>query len=212
MSFNSFLRATLLMLALVGLSPLTGCGQDHGEPAHAEAEHAGDDHVAGHDTGPPLSYKTDLALWSGVTFVIFLFVLGTMAWKPMIAGLDQREARIRHDILSAESARVKAEQMLADHEQKLNRVQDEVREIIAEARRDADHTKQEIVAEAQKEAEATKRRAIAEIQQARDTALKDLFDTMSSQVANATEHVLSRALTDGDQSRLIDEALAQFRR
>jgi F-type H+-transporting ATPase subunit b len=209
MSFNRFLRALLLTLALVGLSPAVGCGQEH-EPEHIEADagHGGEEHP----TGPPLSYKGDLALWSGVTFVIFLFVLGAMAWKPLIAGLDQREARIRHDIMSAESARVKAEQMLADHEQRLNRVQDEVREIIAEARRDADHTKQEIIAEAQKEAEATKRRAITEIQQARDTALKDLFDTMSSQVANATEHVLSRALTDGDQSRLIDEALAQFRR
>jgi F-type H+-transporting ATPase subunit b len=162
--------------------------------------------------GVPLDFKGDLAMWSGITFVIFIILLGRFAWKPLIVGLDKREARIRDDISAAEAARVNAEQMLAQHAQTLAKVQDEVRAILAEGRRDAEHAKQEIISVAQKEAEAAKQRAVHEIGRARDAALKDLFDVMASQVAHATEHVLGRSLSGADQDRLIEEALAQFPR
>lgn len=161
--------------------------------------------------GPPLNPKADLALWSLVVFLIFLFVLGRFAWRPLSEALNKREALIRKDIADAETARRRAEQMLAEHSEKLDKVQDEVREIIAEARRDAEHTKQDIVSEAQKEAEATKARALAEIERARSAALKDLFDAMATQVASATEHVLGRSVNNDDQNRLIDEALSHLR-
>jgi F-type H+-transporting ATPase subunit b len=163
-----------------------------------------------HQEGVPLNFKGDLALWSGITFVIFIMLLGRFAWRPLIAALDKREARIRDDIAAAEAARIKAEQMLAEHAQTLAKVQDEVRAILAEGRRDAEHAKQDIITAAQKEAEAAKQRALHEIGRARDAALKDLFDVMASQVAQATEHVLGRSLSGADQDRLIDEALAQF--
>jgi F-type H+-transporting ATPase subunit b len=162
-----------------------------------------------HEEGIP-PWQTDLALWSLVVFVLFVFVLKKYAWGPLIAGLNKREQQVRQDLADAETARKKAEQMLADHERKLAGVQDEVREIIAEARRDADHTKQDIIATAQKEADASKNRAISEINRAKEAALKELFDTMAAQVADATEYVLGRSVTDQDQNRLINEALSQF--
>src|SRR5579862_887309 len=86
------------------------------------------------EEGVPINFKQDLALWSAVTFLIFLFMLGRFAWKPLVAALDEREGKIHGDISAAESARIKAEQMLAEHAQKLAKVQEEVREILAEAR------------------------------------------------------------------------------
>jgi len=166
----------------------------------------------GHHEGVPLDPKADLAMWSGITFVLFVMLLGRYAWKPLIAALDKREARIHDDIAGAEAARVKAEQMLEQHAQKLAKVQDEVRAMLAEGRRDAEQAKQEIIGTAQKEAESAKQRALHEISRARDAALKDLFDVMASQVAQATEHVLGRSVTGADQDRLIEEALAQFPR
>ena len=152
----------------------------------------------------------DLAIYTFIMFLMRLAILWKFAWGPIAAALDKREANIRKDIDDAEAARVKAEQMLAAHAEKLDQVQDEVREIIAEARRDADHTKQEIITTAQTEAEATKNRAISEIDRAKDAALRELFDTMAAQVTGATEHVLGRSLTSEDQQRFIQEALSQF--
>lgn len=183
------------------------------EPAsHAEATGHGDKEGHGAAAGAPLDPKADLALWSGVTFIVFLLVLGKFAWGPLSAGLNKRESNIRQDIAAAEQARLKAEQMLAEHAAKLDKVQDEVREILAEARRDAEHTKQDIVSHAQKEAEAAKQRAVLEIERARDGALHELFEAMATQVADATEHVLGRTVNEADQGRWIEEALAQFPR
>ncbi len=163
-----------------------------------------------HDTSVPLNLKTDLALWSLVTFLVFLVVLRKFAWSPLISALDQREHKIKQSLADAEAARIKAETMLAHHAKKLESVQDEVKAILAEARRDAEHTKQDIVATANKEAESTRKRAVEDIEYARDLAMKELFDFVSSNVIGATEHVLGRALTDGDQNRLVQEALNQM--
>ena len=158
----------------------------------------------------PLNLKQDLALWSLITFLVFVAVLRKFAWTPLISGLDQREGKMKQSLADAEAARVKAEHMLVEHAKKLDKVQDEVKEILAEARRDAEHTKQDIVAAASKEAEATRKRAIDDIERARDVAMKDLFDFVSSNVIGATEHVLSRALSNDDQARLVQEALTQI--
>lgn len=179
-------------------------------PAAARAAEEVEGSAAEHGAPNPLVWTTDLALWSMIVFLLFLAILAKYAWKPLAAGLDRREARIRDDIAAAEEARLKAERMLAEHAAKLDRVQDEVRAILAEARRDAEVARQNIVADAQAEADATKSRAVVEIERARDQALKELFDVMATRVADATEHVLGRGLTAADQQRLIDEALNSF--
>jgi F-type H+-transporting ATPase subunit b len=163
-----------------------------------------------HPEGVPMDFQRDLALWSLVTFVCFILVLRKFAWSPIISGLDKREGKIRQDIADAESARVKAEQMLADHQQKLETVQDEVKEILAEARRDAEQARQNIAETAKAEADATKQRAIVDIERARDQALNELFDAMAGQVATATEYVLGHGLKPDDQDKLIQQALAQI--
>lgn len=183
----------------------------HGEKKGEHGTHAAHLGEAGVDKDPS-EFRSDLAIFTFVVFLLLLAILWKFAWGPISEALDKRETAIRNDISSAEQARVKAEQMLAEHAAKLSKVQDEVREIIAEARRDADHTKNEIIAEAQREAEASKRRSITEIERARDTALKDLFDVMSTKVVSATQRVLSKSLTQADQERLVDEALAEFQR
>ena len=176
-------------------------------PAFASEAAHGESHAA---PGAPLGFKGDLAIWSLVTFVVYILVLKKAAWGPLIQGLDTREGRMKQQLADAEAAQKKAEAMLADHAKKLEKVQDEVKEILAEARRDAEHTKQDIVATANKEAEATRKRAIEDIEHARDVAMKELFDFVSANVIGATEHVLGRALSSDDQTRLVQDALNQM--
>ena len=200
------------MHKLIGLSLLV-IGLFVGQSVLVTPAFASDDaHPAGeaHEKRPVIEWHRDLAVWSLVTFVAYILVLKKAAWGPLIQGLDTREGRMKQQLADAEAARVKAEAMLAEHAKKLDKVQDEVKEILAEARRDAEHTKQDIVAAANKEAEATRKRAIHDIEQARDVAMKELFDFVSGKVIVATEQVLGRALSNDDQSRLVQEALTQI--
>lgn len=183
--------------------------------AHAAGDHAAGDHADGHAGAEhkersPIEWKSDLALFTLITFLAFLFVLKKLAWRPMIEGLDKREAKIFGALSEAEVSRQKAAKLLEQHQQKLEKVQDQVREILAEARRDAEATKNDIIATAQKEAEATRKRAIVDIERARDAALDDLFDHMEKAVGQATQTVVGRSLTGADHDRLIRESLAEF--
>ncbi len=180
----------------------------HGGEAAHEGEAGGGDH-GHHEEGVPLSWQSDLVLWSLVTFVLFLIVLKKAAWGPLISGLDKRESKYRKLLDDAKADRDKAMSLLADHEKKLAEAQKEVTEIIAEARRDAERTKADIVSAAQSEAEATRQRALDDIGRARDQAVGALFEHVRANVVFATEKVLARALTDDDRSRLVDEALAE---
>jgi F-type H+-transporting ATPase subunit b len=187
----------------------TGAAAPH-HPKEGEAK--GDAHHAhlGTDgaSDDPAEFKSDLAIYTFLVFLLLLGLLSKFAWGPVTQGLEKREGSIRDNIAAAESARIKAEKMLAAHAEKLDKVQDEVRELLAEARRDAEHAKADIMAVAQKEAEATRQRVVEEIGRARDQALDDLFAHMGQAVRQATEQVVGRSLTGADHDRLIEEALS----
>lgn len=182
----------------------------HAEAAEAESS-GGDGHTDTHEeSGVPIHFQRDLALWSLIVFVFFLFVLKKIAWLPIIEGLDNREARIRSSIAEAEENRRKSQALLAEYEEKLRRAEQTVAEMVVEAKRDAERTSQDLIAKAQTEVEAIRERAKEDIAQAKDTALTEVFTSVNTQVAAAAEHVLGRALNSDDQERLIQEALAEI--
>jgi F-type H+-transporting ATPase subunit b len=180
---------------------------EHGETEHGDAEHGDAEHG---ETGVPIGFKLDLALWSLIVFLIFLFVLKKTAWGPMIQGLDKRESGIRAAIAEAEEGQRKSQALLADYEEKLRGAEQTVAEMVAEAKRDAERTSQDIVAKAQAEVESMRERAKEEIGRAKDSALAEVFESVNSRIALATEHVLGRAMSGDDQERLVEEALAEI--
>ncbi|WP_417383476.1 F0F1 ATP synthase subunit B [Gimesia sp.] len=165
---------------------------------------------AEHPSGPPLHWKTDLALWSLVVFVVFIVVLRAFAWGPLIQALDERELRVITAINTAESKQKESEELVKEHARKIEAAQDEIQAMMVEARSDADRIRQDILEQARQEAESIKAHAVGEIERARELALKDLFDQMNGRVIDATEHVLGRALNESDRDRLINEALSQI--
>lgn len=193
-------------------------GDGHGGDAHAKDGHgaagghgdAAGHGEAGHGGELPMSFTKDLALFSLITFIAYVVVLRVAAWGPLRSGLQRREQGIQQAIADAEANRLKSEQMIAEREAKLAAVQDEIRELLAEARRDADRLKHDIVTTAQTEAEATKNRAIGEIERSRDQALSELFDFVSNNVVGATEKVIGRSLGSEDHNRLVTEALSEM--
>lgn len=198
-----------MFAAAIG-APMVATAEDaHGEAGAVEAEHADEAHGK---TKPelPLKFQGDLALWSAVTFLVFLFVLSKLAWKPLIVAMNDREEKIRKDLADAEAHRAKSEALFREYESKLAKAQEEVKGILAEARRDAETAKADIIATAEKESTAMRQRAVADIDRARDHAIGELFDFVSQNVMQATEQVVGRSLNGADQERLVKEALANL--
>jgi F-type H+-transporting ATPase subunit b len=157
-----------------------------------------------------LEFQTDLAIWTAVVFAVLLLVLWKFAWGPIVAGLEKREQRIAEHIAAAEKAHEDAKLMLAQYEKKLAASADEVRAIIEEARRDAEHTQQEILAKARADAQTERDRALREIETAKDQALKELGERTADLAVELAGKIVGARLNAGDHQRLIEEALTRF--
>ena len=209
------MRLCLTLLLFLGVSILPrwveAAEEEHGHGAHVHVGAAPEDEAAELvDLESGLDPRADLAVYTFVVFILLLVILTATAFKPISKALAERENNIRSNIEEAKQEREKAEQLRKDYEGQLEAADDRVREIFAEANAKADALRAEKLAEADREAESRKQKAVEEIERAKDQAVQELFDAMTARVADATEHVLGRSLTDEDQSRLIGDALAQF--
>lgn len=157
-----------------------------------------------------MEWSNDLALWTLITFLVFLFVLSQVAWKPLMSALESREIGIMNNVQGANKARIEAEQALSDYQSKLNKAEDEVRQLLADARKAAEAARADMLATTQKEVSSLKDRALEEINQVRVQALEELFSHMATTVTKATEQVIRRSLTPADQERLVSDAVDQF--
>ena len=194
-----------VMLAAVLTAGMAGA-------ALADEAHGEHGHGIGHPTGKadPLEFQTDLAIWTAVVFVLLLVVLRQFAWGPIVTGLEKREQGIAANIAAAERANQDARNMLAQYERKLAGSADEVRAILDEARRDAEHTQQEILAKARVDAQAEKDRGIREIETATNQALKQLAEQSANLAVELAGKIVQSQLNPSEHTRLIEEAMARF--
>ncbi|MEX0711747.1 MAG: F0F1 ATP synthase subunit B [Pirellulales bacterium] len=220
------LKFCCITLAAALAGGLLARGGAYGEEAdqRARASHSAsapveaDEHAAGAGGtqggsaggGGPLTWETDLAIWTLVVFVALFLVLRKFAWGPIAAGLDRRERRIAEQIAAAQRSHDEARAMLAEYERKLAKAQDEVRGIIDEARRDAQHTAQEIVEKARADAQTEVARGRREIETATAQALKELAETSANMAVDLAGKIIRTNLGAADHNRLIEEAMASF--
>jgi F-type H+-transporting ATPase subunit b len=206
-----------LLLSCVIVSAINCCGI-----ASLRAEESAEDSVAvraeaelpaevGQDeVVDPLVFDPDLAIWTLVVFFVLLVVLKRFAWGPILQSLEGREQGIANHIAEAERIHQEAKALLAQYEQKLATAASEVREMMEEARRDAEHARQTILAEAKAGAEAEQARALHDIESATDAALESLSERSAQLAVELAGKILKFKLTSDDHARLVQEALAKF--
>lgn len=188
------------------------------QDAEKAIEHAGDELHAAATTDAshasastdPMSFDPDLAIFTFIVFLILLVVLRKFAWGPIMTALERREHNIAEHISQAERNHEQARQLLAEYEQKLAGAANEVRELLDEARRDAESTKQTILAEARSGAEAEKARALRDIESATDAALESLARKSSELAVELAGKIVQTKLSAEDHARLIQDAVAKF--
>jgi F-type H+-transporting ATPase subunit b len=201
----------LLGLVLVGVivtSPVARAQaeEDHAaEAAHEEAGH-GEEQASGNPN--PLALDPDLAVFSLMVFVLLFGILSFFAWPTISAALTQREKTIENNLAEAAAKHEEAKQLLVQHEAKLANAANEVRAMLEEARRDAEHTKTEIVAEAKAAAIAERDRALKDVERAADHAMKNIAETIANQAVDLAGKVVSRNLTPDQHSQLVRDALS----
>ncbi len=157
-----------------------------------------------------MSIDPDLAICTVIVFVLLLAVLWKFAWGPILAGLEKREHAISDEIASAKRQHEEAKALVAQYETRLAAAGDEVRALLDEARRDADHARQGILADAKSAAEAERLRALHDIEAATDGALRSLAERSAQLAVELAGKIVRHNLTPADHTRLVDEAVEKF--
>ncbi len=160
--------------------------------------------------GGPLDFKTDLAIWTAVVFLLLFLTLRVFAWKPISEALAARERSISDNIAAAQRQNQEAKRLLAEYQKKLENSQLEVREILEEARRDARHTQEEILAKAREDAQRERDRAIRDIDLATQAALKELGEKSVNLAVQLAGKIVATNLSPDDHARMVKEAVARF--
>jgi F-type H+-transporting ATPase subunit b len=191
-------------------------------PASADGAHAeGDAESEHHDNDPNhanvsdatyqvVDFRTDMALFSAVVFVLLLIGLASTAWKPIMQGLEKRERGISDNIARAEKAAQDATSKLAEYEVKLAAAAEESQRLVAEARKDAEAAGQKLVAAAQEEAARQRDRAVADIEAAKRAALTELADQSTELAMSLAQRVVSREVRAEDHQGLIQDMLSKL--
>jgi F-type H+-transporting ATPase subunit b len=204
------------VLVVVALSATRPClAQEGGVEADAKAaaeeaahESAGGEHGGGDPN--PLAIDPDLAIWTLVVFVLLFSILYKFAWPQIAAAVDERERKIAETIAAAQRLQEDAKRLLGEHEAKLAAAAGDVRALLEEARRDAEHTKASIVADAKKAAEAEVERARRDIERAKEGAIQELAVKSANVAIELAGHVVGAQLTAEQNNKLVRDAMTKL--
>jgi F-type H+-transporting ATPase subunit b len=137
-------------------------------------------------------------------------LLSYFAWPQIAAALDERERKITDNIAASEARLVDAQRVLAEHEAKLAATAGEVRELLDEARRDADHTRKKIEAAGHQAAQDELARALREIERAKDGAIQELAVASANVAVDLAGKLIRTQITAEQNNELIHDAMTKL--
>lgn len=115
-----------------------------------------------------------LMVWTVITFALLVLVLGRFGWGPLIKALDERELRLKEQRDGAEAARVAAEKIKFELEQKWGELQDKANELLKRAEADGAKAREDILKAAEIEARRLSEQALAQLEQDRAKLSREL--------------------------------------
>lgn len=144
-----------------------------------------------------------------VNFSILLFLLSKFAYKPIMKMLDERAARIRESMETAEAIRQQAARAQQEVQAQLETARRDGQNIIAQAERLGEQVKEEARQMARQEAQAIVTRAQAQLQVEREAASAELRREFAEIAIMAAERVIKESLDREKHQSLIREVLEE---
>jgi F-type H+-transporting ATPase subunit b len=147
-----------------------------------------------------------------INFLILLFVLHRLLYKPLLAKMDERSNAIRKSLEEAQAARAEAARAQEENAARLRAAYAEAAAIREQALRDAqDEARKQIEsaqAQSRKLVEDTKSQLDGEIRRAREELRREVADL----AIGVAEKLVRQSLRDEDHRRIVDDAIASLGR
>ena len=157
-----------------------------------------------------ISTNVGIMIWTIVVFVISMFILRRAVFPRIGEALDNRAKKIEGDIDAAAELRKEADKVLDEYRERLKEARAQSDEIVQRARQAAETHEREAKEQGREMIAEASQRAQRDIESATKRALDDLRREVADLTIMATERVTRKTLDDADQRRLVEEALGEL--
>lgn len=149
-----------------------------------------------------------LLFWTGLIFLILLFILTKFVWKPILGAVEQREKNIQDSLDTAKKTKKEMERLKSQNENLLKEARVERDEMIKSAKETSDRMIADARTTAKEEADKIVVNAKAAFESEKQKAAEDLKSQVASIALEIAEKVLREELSSKDKQKQIAEKFA----
>ena len=140
-----------------------------------------------------------------LAFLILIWMVSRLLWKPMIEALEARRKRIAEGLAAAEQGKQDLEQAKVTAEQELADSRSRAGEIIAQAEKRATEIKEEAKVKAREEADNIRRSAESDIERRTQEAREQLRGEVAQLAVLGAQQVLGKEVDGGAHRAALKE-------
>jgi F-type H+-transporting ATPase subunit b len=187
----------------------------HGKESHGDSAHQAHESVPGgsHDADGEVNIAAiegQMVIWTWVVFFVVAVVLYRVAWKPILAGLSDREEKIQRALDDARTAREQVEQIEATRETLIAEADAKAKEIVAEARQGAVAAAHVIETKAREEAQILLENAQREIRTSQEKAESALRQEMAEFAVLLSSKLVQENLDTPKNQALVSKLIEEL--
>ncbi len=139
-----------------------------------------------------------------ISFLILMYLIKLVAWKPITKMMQNRSDKIASDIDSAKESRDKAAELAQKRQAELAKTREDANSLINTAKQNGQRQREQIVEDARQEASNLKSSAEKDIEQQRQEALANSRKDVASLSIEIASKIISKELNEQDQKGLVD--------
>lgn len=148
-----------------------------------------------------------LAFWPVFNFLLLITLLGWILRKPIGQFLNLRHEEVKTDVEKAEQLRLEVEELKSVYEKKLSFLDEEIEEILKQARAQGEKEREKILARAERLAEKIREDAVIAAEKEKGRMIRKLeHGTLSGASVEATKLLKTKA-TEADHKVFVQELI-----
>jgi F-type H+-transporting ATPase subunit b len=164
-------------------------------------------HASGGEGGGIPKEKWMDLLWRTLNFAGLLAILILALKKPIANGLKSRRQAIVETFDDLEAQKAEAERIYKGYEDKLAKIDDEVKSIISSAIKQGEVEKERIIEDANRAAGDIQRQAEMAVQHELTEAKLALRSEIAEQAVQMAEELIKQNLKEADQTKMVEDYL-----
>ena len=140
-----------------------------------------------------------------INIVILFVLLRLILWKHVVRFLAERKERVQSEMDSAEKARLDAEALHTEYNDKLGGLEERGREIVRDSEQKANEKAGKILEDTRNKAKIMMDEAEARITWEKEQALEESRTEVAQLATDMASRILGREVSDSDNSNIVDE-------